>query len=124
MREIKIEEPFYAVQISYFIGGSIPELNKVLKKRYGDDFDEQNDDTDAYQHHIIPAGGKDEIFFVWIGNPDMNLLWHETMHLAFDILRVRGIAYSERCEDAFAYLGGNIFQKLFKEGLQPTKIMV
>lgn len=124
MKEIKISEPLYAAEISYFINGTIPEFNKIMKKRFGKHYQNQADDTDAFQFSICPPGGEGELFYVFIAEPDLNLLWHETMHLAFAILRDRGITYGYKCEDVFAYLGGSIFEKLFKEGLQMSELMV
>lgn len=127
MKIIQIHEPFYNVDINYFLDGTIPEVNKLLKERFGDAFEDHEDDTDAFQSSVLQPGGDGELFYVFIADPDMDLLWHETMHLAFDILRQRGVKYSYNCEDAFAYLGGHIFTALFKknlEGLQLKKIML
>ena len=126
MKEIKIYEPMYDVNISYVFGGSITELKKMLKKRYGEiklwsqdehfTIDEMlDDDTNGYQFHVQGPFGEDERFYVWIYKPNSNLIFHETLHLVFDILSHRGIYYNNDSEEAFAYLGGMITELLDKQ---------
>lgn len=122
MREIQIHEKFYDARISFLLGGFIGDVETLLKRRHGPerktgnqgDYDTEPlaNDTDGLQFSVPGELGKDERFYVWIHKPSLNLISHETLHLVFDILVTRGIAYEDSCEDAFAYLYGNIFEEL------------
>lgn len=124
MKEIIFTDPLYEAEIVYLVGGSFSDLEKYLKEHHGDaklyswgdtfDFD---DTTTAYQFHINSPMGKDERFYIWIGEGELSprLLWHETLHLTTDILWTRGIYHCNQTEEAFAYLGGWIFEKFSKE---------
>lgn len=124
MKEVKIHNDLYDVDISYLIGGDVPELISFIKERHGDapmysfherfHWTEDADTTNAYQFHINAPLGKGEIFYVWVAEKTPYLLFHETLHLTGDILYNRGVRYSMDSEEAFAYLGGWIFQEAFK----------
>lgn len=115
MKEIRLHQDLYDADVSFLLGGSVPEVNALVTARHGVQPEPLDDDTNGYQFHISAPLGKNEIFYVWIHTPDMNLLWHETMHCAFDILKTRGIIYTEDSEEAFAYLGADIFEMLCKK---------
>jgi hypothetical protein len=124
MKEVKIYDPLYDVNISYLVGGDVAELKTFIKDRHGDTamysfgkkfkWGKQAEHTNAYQFHVAMPLGKGEIFYVWVHEKTAYLLFHETFHLAGDILYDRGIKYSMKSEEAFAYLGGWIFQEAFK----------
>lgn len=124
MKEIKFTEPLYQVDISYLIGGDVPELKTFLQNRHGTHqmysfgakfyWAEDSDTTNAYQFHVSQPLGKGETFYVWVAEKTAYLLFHETYHLVGDILDNRGIKYCLESEEAFAYLGGWIFQEAFK----------
>ncbi len=124
MKEAKFFEPLYQVEISYLVGGDVPELKAFLKNRHGDAhmysfgskfiWAEDADTTNAYQFHISQPLGKGEIFYVWVADKTAYLLFHETYHLVGDILSNRGVVYCLESEEAYAYLGGWIFQEAFK----------
>lgn len=124
MKEIKIHNDLYDAGISYLVGGDVPELISFIKERHGNApmysfgerfyWTEDADTTNAYQFHINAPLGKGEIFYVWVAEKTPYLLFHETFHLTGDILYNRGIKYCMESEEAFAYLGGWIFQEAFK----------
>lgn len=132
MKEIKIHEPLYDVDISYLFGDSVSKLKEFIQKRHGShvliwdrDVSESCDkffieDTDGYQFHVQEPLGSGERFYSWMYKPTDNLLFHETLHITFDILFTRGVKYHNDSEEAFAYLGGMIFQQL-KEKLNATR---
>lgn len=125
MKEYRFVEPMYQADISYLVGGDVPELIEFIKARHGKqaipfswnekfEWGEDAHTTDAYQFHINAPLGKGEIFYVWMYEKNASLLFHETFHLVGDILHTRGIKYSNESEEAYAYLGGWIFQEAFK----------
>ena len=73
------------------------------------------DDTDGLQFHVNGSAGIGEAFYIWVHEPSKKLLDHEILHLMFDILHTRGIAYADECEDAFCYLGAKL-QRLIAFG--------
>lgn len=124
IKEIRFTEPMYQADISYLVGGDVPALMNFIKDRHGNaqkysfgdkfDWSEDADTTNAYQFHVQAPLGKGEIFYVWMEDKTPYLLFHETFHLVGDILHNRGIKYCMESEEAFAYLGGWIFQEVFK----------
>lgn len=124
MKAVKFIDPLYEARVCYLIGGTVPEMLKYLKKAHGvyepyswDQKFEWGEDagtTDGYQFHINAPLGDGEIFYVWVSKASPSLLFHETLHLVGDILHTRGINYSCDSEEAFAYLGGWIFDKIYK----------
>ena|SRR5688572_11693042 len=124
IREVRVYEPLYDVDISYLTGGDVPALIQFIKDRHGSnqmysfgekfDWTEDADTTNAYQFNVVAPLGKGEKFYVWMSELNPNLLFHETFHLTGDILWNRGIKYSMESEEAFAYLGGFIFAEAFK----------
>ena len=122
LKEIRFTEPLYQADISYLIGGEVPDLINFIKERhkvgqmysFNEKFDwtEDADTTNAYQFHVSAPLGKGEVFYVWVAENTPYLLFHETFHLTGDILCNRGIKYSMDSEEAFAYLGGWIFQEV------------
>lgn len=123
MKELSITDPLYQSTIRYLIGGTEEELYALIRARHGQEAlmrnkhgegaplarDENDAGTDAMQFHI---NGAEEFFYVWLATATPDLVWHETMHLTFDVLTCRGIAYSDECEDAFAYWGGAVFAEV------------
>lgn len=132
MRAYNFVEAVYETNIIYLVGGSFEEMIKFLKTKHGHtnayswdkkvEWGEDANTTDAYQFHVNALHGEGETFYVWIHIPTASLLYHETSHLAGDILYIRGIRYSADSEEAFAYLGGWIFNKIFS--LIKRKIIV
>jgi len=124
MKEVRFSEPLYQADISYLVGGDVPELKSFLKNRHGDAhmysfgkrfaWAEDADTTNAYQFHVSQPLGKGETFYVWVAEKTAYLLFHETYHLVGDILSNRGVVYCLESEEAYAYLGGWIFQEAFK----------
>ena len=124
MKEVNIFEPVYQASITYLVGGDVPELRALIKSRHGEaqmysfgekwDWGFDADTTNAYQFHISQPLGKGEMFYVWVSDKTAYLLFHETYHLVGDILQNRGVKYCMESEEAFAYLGGWIFQEAFK----------
>lgn len=124
MQVLSFVDPLYRANITYLIGGTVPELLKYLKKKHknfksyswGNEFEwgEDADSTDGYQFHVNAPLGVGEVFYVWVDRPSPFLLFHETYHLVGDILYNRGIVYSEDSEEAFAYLGGWIFEEIHR----------
>lgn len=124
MKEIKIYESLYDTDISFLIGGTVSDIKKFLKKRHGEnlllwDRDRPQhidqfliEDTDGYQFHVEAPLGEGERFYAWAHKASDNILFHETLHITFDILFTRGVVYSDGSEEAFAYLGASIFEKL------------
>lgn len=124
IKEVRFLEPLYRADISYLIGGDVPQLIKFIAERHKDakmysfserfEWTEDADTTDAYQFHVVGPLGKGEVFYVWMSELSPYLLYHETFHLIGDIMNNRGIKYSMESEEAFAYLGGWIFQEVFR----------
>lgn len=123
MREITAKDPIYQADIVCLVGGSEKDVDAYLTKKHGTGYAMYNkdnecseplddDNNDGLQFHV---NGADKTFYVWISRPDMGLLYHEVMHLVFDVLVDRGIAYADECEDAFCYWGGDIFQQLARQ---------
>lgn len=122
IKEIRFTEPMYQVDISYLVGGDVLQLISFIKERhkgaqmysFNEKFDwaEDADTTNAYQFHVSAPLGKGEVFYVWVEDSTPYLLFHETFHLVGDIMWNRGIKYSMESEEAFAYLGGWIFQEM------------
>ena len=125
MKEVRFTEPMYQADISYLVGGDVPELIAFIKERHGNElpvswsekfeWGEDAHTTDGYQFHINAPLGKGETFYVWMAEKTPSLLFHETFHLVGDILHTRGINYSNDSEEAYAYLGGWIFQEAFRQ---------
>jgi len=124
MKELRFTEPLYQADISYLVGGDVPELISFIKDRHGSaqkysfgekfDWTDDADTTNAYQFHVTAPLGKGETFYVWVHEKTMYLIAHETFHLTGDILYNRGMKYCMESEEAFAYLHGWIFQEAFK----------
>lgn len=126
MKIIKIHVPLYLAEVTYLFYCTPEETHAYLQKEHGQNYQttshnevpepgKMDDDTDGLQFHVPGYMGKHEVFYVWIAEPDLNVLWHETLHLTFDILIQRGVEYAPSCEDAFAYLGGYIFDEVSKK---------
>jgi hypothetical protein len=111
MKEVQVFEEMYRADISLIVGGTIPELQSLIESRH-DDAPQLDDDTDGYQFECRSKGGQNERFYIYIEKMDPYLLYHEIMHLVFSIMKHRGITYSSGSEEAFAYLGGRIFELL------------
>ena len=124
MKEYRFTEQMYQADISYLVGGDVPKLISFINDRHKGaqmysfnekfNWSEDADTTNAYQFHIPAPLGKGEVFYVWVNEKTPYLLFHETFHLTGDILHNRGIKYCMESEEAFAYLGGYIFQEVFK----------
>lgn len=122
MKEISFYNDMYQVQIMYLIGGTAKDLKGYISKKHPKaklfswdaEFKLKKDAimTDGYQFHIDAPLGDGEIFYVWCAQPTPYLLFHETFHLIGDILFTRGVEYNFGSEEAYAYLGSWIFQKL------------
>lgn len=124
IKEIRIFEDLFRVDISILIGGDVPQFQQFLKDRHKEykmySFGERYywtddaDTTDAYQFHVTAPLGKGEVFYVWVHQNDPYLLTHEISHLVGDILQSRGIKYCMECEEVFAYFTGWIDEQLQK----------
>lgn len=124
IKEVRFTEHMYQVDVSYLVGGDVPKLISFIRERhknaqmysFGEKFDwtEDADTTNAYQFHVSAPLGKGEVFYVWVAEDTPYLLFHETFHLVGDIMYNRGIKYSMESEEAFAYLGGWLFQEASK----------
>ena len=134
MRKISIYNELYDAQICYLIGGTVPDLQKYIKRKHKDAilyswgaiFDLYADDietSNAYQFHVTAPLGDGEIFYVWMAYITSNLLFHETFHLPGDIFYTRAMPYTEDSEETYAYLGAWIFERVFKRlnGKLPKK---
>jgi len=126
MKEIKIRNDQYDAEISYLIGGTIPDVRALMKRRYGekaqirsgqdtDTVDETlEDDTDGYQFAYHATQGENERFYVWVAEPTHELLAHESSHLGYDILNHRGVKHCDESEEAYAYMQGWLHKKLYE----------
>lgn len=124
IKEVRFTEPMYQVDISYLVGGDVPQLISFIKDRHKSakmysfnevfEWSEDADTTNAYQFHVSAPLGVGEVFYVWVAEHTPYLLFHETFHLVGDIMYNRGIKYCMESEEAFAYLGGWIFQEASK----------
>ena len=124
IKEVRFVEPLYQCDISYLVGGDVPLLISFIKERHKNapmysfeekfEWTDDADTTNAYQFHVTAPLGKGEVFYVWVSELSAYLLFHETFHLTGDILYNRGIKYCMESEEAFAYLGGYLFQEAFK----------
>ena len=124
IKEVSFYEPLYQANISYLVGGDVNDLISFIKERhkdakmysFGEQFEwtEDANTTNAYQFHVAAPLGKGEVFYVWMDALSAYLLFHETFHLTGDILWNRGIKYNMDSEEAFAYLGGYLFQEAFR----------
>jgi hypothetical protein len=123
IKEYTFYEDLYETNISYIFGGSVDEFVKLIRDRHKDApmfswgekfaFEEDANTTNAYQFHINGLHGDGEKFYVYILTPYPSLLYHETFHLAGDILFTRGARYVSESEECYAYLGSWIFEKIF-----------
>lgn len=126
LKEIKIKDPMYQSSISYLVGGSEADLYKFLRRRHGKGVKLCNKEaseveamrepdsasTDGMQFHV---NEEEEYFYVWVQRKDIGLVFHETMHLAFDVLSCRGIEYADECEDAFCYWGAAVYAEAHRK---------
>lgn len=126
MKIVKFQDPLYYAHIRYLIGGTPKDLVKYLRRVHGKDvkchswdkeftWSDDMESTDGYQFHVCAPLGDGEIFYVWIARPASHLIFHETFHLVGDILNNRGVEYRYESEEAYAYLGGWIFEKIYKK---------
>ncbi len=125
MKEVSFKTPLYEAEVTYLIGGDVKDLKNFLRSKnngrlpttYSWDqrftFGKDGDTTNAYQFHVNAPLGDGEIFYVWVADPTMDLLTHETTHLTGDILYTRGFGYCYESEEAWAYLNGWLFDKIF-----------
>ena len=124
IKEVRFTEPLYQTDISYLVGGDVPQLIQFIKDRHKNaqkysflekfEWDEDAESTNAYQFHVVAPLGKGEVFYVWIAEVTSYLFAHETFHLTGDILYNRGLKYCMESEEAFAYLNGWLSQEAFK----------
>lgn len=128
MRKNKIKEySFYDeswhTDISYLFGGTVEDLMDFIYQRHkgmalyswGVEhiWGKDANTTNAYQFHVNAPLGDGERFYVWLHEMCPNLLCHETVHLVGDILFTRGMEYKYESEEAYAYLAGNLFEKIY-----------
>lgn len=125
IKERKFYNKMYDCYISYLIGGTVPQLISFINRHHGEDaplfswgtqfqWGPDADTTNAYQFHVNYPLGHGEVFYVWLHELTPNLLFHETFHLLGDILYTRGLRYTYASEETYAYLGGEIFEQIFK----------
>ena len=124
IKEIRFFEPMYQTDISYLVGGDVPQLQQFIKERHGNakmyswgkrfKWGKKANTTNAYQFHVTAPLGKGEVFYVWIEEKTDYLMFHESFHLLGDIMYDRGVKYCSKSEEAFAYLGGYIYQEVNK----------
>ena len=131
--EFEIEH--YHAWISIIIGGEIEDFKEYLKNKYGGrmpimwSWDERvyakdMHSTDAWQMHVnYKSLDQDEIFYMWVTENRAGLRQHEIEHLTGDILFVRGFKYSKDSEEAWAYLNGEISQRL-EDLMKSDKIVI
>lgn len=123
IKDFSIYEQLYETEIVYLVGGEVEDLIAYIKSKHKDsplyswgkrfDWGEDANTTNAYQFHVNAPLGSGEKFYVWMHEVTPSLLYHETFHLAGDILFTRGVEYSYSSEEGYAYLGGWIFEKIF-----------
>jgi len=124
-RRIKLYDDLYDVHITYLLGGTVEDLVKYIKRKHKKaplyswgkqfTFGADADTTNGYQFHVNAPLGNGEVFYIWTADATPYLLFHETYHLVGDILYTRGLPYTYSSEEAYAYLGGWIFEKVFKK---------
>lgn len=124
MKEIQISDvPLYECELSLLIGGEIWDVIKLLKERHKDPrvyswnvefkWEEDANTTNAYAFHVNAPFGNGERFYIWMAEPTINLLAHETFHLTGDMLFTRGFEYCYGSEEGFAYLHGWLFDRIY-----------
>lgn len=127
LKEHKIKDPIYQSSVSLLVGGNEAELYKFLRRRHGEGVkitnkesgenaeascDPRSASTDGIQFHVNEDR---EHFYAWIQHEDIDALFHEVMHLTFDVLTCRGIQYDDSCEDAFCYWGAAVFAQAYQK---------
>lgn len=132
MQVINVVDPLYQSDVRLLVGGVMEDVHQYVVKTHGGEVSTHNKDnatddgwedcTDGAQFHV---NGDTEVFYIWIQRPELDLLHHEIYHLTHDILHVRGIEYSDNCEDAFSYFSTALFidayKKLFAQKKQNRK---
>jgi len=123
IKEFHIYEGLYEAEITYLVGGVVEDLIIYIRNKHKDakmyswgkefKWEEDANTTNAYQFHINAPLGSGEKFYVWMHQVSPSLFYHETFHLAGDILFTRGVEYSYSSEECYAYLGGWIFNKAY-----------
>ena len=118
--EVEVKDPIYQNNISYLVGGDEKAVYRFIEKRHGKRAKLRNKDTNVAKNKYDPkepAGGGlqfhvlecEDRFYCWIAECTIDLLFHETQHLIFDVLAMAGVEYSDGAEEAFAYWGANVF---------------
>ena len=123
IKEYKLYSDLYQAEMSYFYGGTADQFISLIKKRHGDapmyswgekfEWGEDANTTDGYQFHFNAVHGDGEKFYLWLLNPTPFLFYHEVYHLSGDVLFTRGVGYSYESEEAHAYFGSWLFNKIF-----------
>ncbi len=123
MKEYSFHVEMYDAWVTCFIGGDVKELKKELREKHGGKlpamwswdkrfyFGKQGETTDGYQFHVNAPLGDGEVFYVWRASSE-KLSWHEAYHIMGDIMFTRGVIYCYESEEAYAYLGDFIFNKI------------
>ncbi len=124
IKEVRFTVPIYEAEVSYLVGGDVPQLIQFIKERHKNakkysflkvfKWGKDADSTNAYQFHVGAPLGNGEVFYVWVAENTANLIAHETFHLTGDILYNRGFKYSMKSEEAFAYLNGWLSEQTAK----------
>lgn len=122
MQVISLADPLYQSDIKLLIGGTPQNVHTYIDDEHGvgavaynkenGTSDGWDDPTDGMQFHVNQGH---EAFYIWIERPELDLLHHEMYHLTHDVLSVRGIEYSDGCEDAFAYLNTHLFMDAYNK---------
>lgn len=123
IKEIKLYDDHYKADICFLHGGSADDFIFLINQRHPEqrmyswdtvfEFGEDANTTDAYQFHINAVHGDGEKFYLWMLEVIPSLFFHEIYHLSGDILYTRGIEYCFQSEEAYAYYGAWIFEKIY-----------
>lgn len=108
-----ISIPIYECKVVVCIDKDINEFAKTLYKKFG------MGDVDLVESQGMVVANDtiaDTTYYLLLGIDylNINLLMHETIHLAIRILRHRGHDSLDKGDEPVAYLGGYIAEEVYK----------
>lgn len=116
-KALRIDVPLYRRKIVAYIGHSFSEMEKALKKEFGISVEEWVDSKfhvgAVWSVRNIETGMNSICF--WSAKPeDIENFSHEVFHLTDMIMTDAGVKLSDDSNEAWAYLHGYLFKKLYK----------
>jgi hypothetical protein len=95
--------------IYIYIGDTFKEVKEYVEKKYKVEFRNQSVNVGALTSHLTHDKMKEErTIMLFSNNYSEYVIYHESLHAAWEVLREHGVIVDEDNHETLAYLQGNI----------------